>query len=141
MAESLQYQIDLPVSPERIYRAWTDSYEHSQFTGLPAQVENRVGGAYRALDGKISGEMQVLSPFSRIVQTWHSSDWPAQSAPAEAELTLEPTCLGGLLILSLTGIPNGMTRQVLETWENGYFRPLRAYFEALVGDGAVDIDG
>jgi activator of HSP90 ATPase len=141
MPESLQYQVDLPVSPERVYRAWLDSHEHSQFTGQPARIENKVGGAYSALDGKIEGEMQVLSPFSRIVQTWRSRDWPQQGPVPEAELTIEPTCLGSLLMLSLTGIPDGKTRQVLDLWGNSYFRPLNRYFEELVGDGPIDMDG
>ena len=35
MSESLQFSFDLPVSPERVYRAWFDSYEFSQLQRQP----------------------------------------------------------------------------------------------------------
>jgi uncharacterized protein YndB with AHSA1/START domain len=39
MLESLNLSTFLPASPERVYRAWLDSQEHTNFTGSPAQVD------------------------------------------------------------------------------------------------------
>ncbi len=70
MAESLKITVDLPVSPERVFRAWFDSYEHSQFTGSPAKIDPRVGGKFTAWDGYIQGKTLVKTPYNHIVQNW-----------------------------------------------------------------------
>ena len=141
MAESIKISIDLPVSPERAYRAWLDSYEHSQFTGSAARIDATAGGKYTALDGAVAGQTMVMTPFSHIVQTWHSADFPSGSTPSQIDIKLEATCLGSQLTLNQTGIPDGHSRQVMDVWENQYFRPMIAYFEALVGDYTADMDG
>lgn len=141
MAESLEFKFDLPVSPERFYRAWFDSYEHSQFTGSPAQIESRAGGPFTAWDGYIQGKTLVMTPFSHIVQSWRTSDFPPGSPDSQIDLKLEPTCLGAQVTLFHTGIPDGQAKQYLEGWEEYYFRPLLEYFDAILGGAPVDIDG
>jgi uncharacterized protein YndB with AHSA1/START domain len=63
MAEALKISVDLPVSPERAFRAWFDSYEHSQFTGSPAKIDPQVGGKFTAWDGYIQGKNVGENPF------------------------------------------------------------------------------
>jgi activator of HSP90 ATPase len=141
MAETVQFSVDLPVSTERVYRAWLDGYEHGRFTGSPASVDGRVGGKYTAFDGTISGETLVMTPYNRIVQTWRTSDLAPGSPDMQIELKLEPTCLGAQLTLIHSGIPDGKSAEYLQNWEQRYFRPLLDYFEELVGSGVVDMDG
>lgn len=141
MPESIQFSIDLPVSPERVYRAWFDSYEHSQFTGKKAEISSTPGQAYIGMDGQVSGQILIATPFSHIVQTWKTNSYSPASPASLVDIRLEPTCLGCQLHLTITGIPEGFSRQVLDTWEKQYFRRLKDYFDALVGDSAVDIDG
>jgi uncharacterized protein YndB with AHSA1/START domain len=141
MADSLKMTIDLPVSPERVYRAWMDSHEHSKFTGSPARIEAKEGGKYTAWDGYIEGETKVLSPFGKIVQSWRASDFPPGSPDSTVEIKLEPTCLGSQLTLIHTGLPDGQSKLYMEGWEKHYFRPLQAYFDEIVGDHAADQDG
>lgn len=141
MSETILFTVDFPVSPERAYHAWFDSYEHSQFTGKEANISATPGQAYTSLDGLVSGEIVVATPFSHIVQTWKTSEYPPDAPASEVDIRLEATCLGCLFTLKQTAIPDGFSKQVLEIWEKAYLRPLKDYFEALVGDSAVDIDG
>lgn len=141
MAESLKLQVDLPVSPERVYRAWLDGYEHGKFTGGAAHIDARVGGTYTAWDGYIQGQTLVMTPFSRIVQTWRTSDFPEDSLDSQIEIRLEPTCLGCMLTLDHTNIPAGQAREYMQGWEDYYFRPLRDYFNKQLGENIADIDG
>lgn len=141
MPESFQFSVDFPVSPERAYRAWFDSYEHSQITGKPAQISATPGQSFTSLDGTVSGEVLVATPFSHIVMNWKTSDYPPDAPASQVDIRLEATCLGCLLTLHQTGIPDGFTRPVLEIWENAYLRPLRDYFDEMLGDSPVDIDG
>ncbi len=141
MAEELKFSVDLPVSTERVYRAWLDGYEHSRFTGSPASVDARVGGAFSAFDGYITGKTLVMTPFTRIVQSWRTTDLPTDSPDMQIELKLEPTCLGAQVTLTHSGIPNGMSAEYLKGWEENYFRPLLSYFEEQVGVSIADMDG
>jgi uncharacterized protein YndB with AHSA1/START domain len=141
MAEALKISVDLPVSPERAFRAWFDSYEHSQFTGSPAKIDPQVGGKFTAWDGYIQGKTLVKTPFNHIVQSWRTDEFPAGSPDSQVEITIEPTCTGCQLTLVHTGIPDGQAQQYLQGWDEYYFRPLLNYFEKQVGETAVDMDG
>jgi activator of HSP90 ATPase len=139
MTESIQFSFDLPVYPERVYRAWLDSYEHSQFTGKPAQIHAVEDGEYTAYDGYIRGKNLVLSPFSRIVQTWRTREFAASDPDHRVEIQLEPTCTGTQFTLSHEGIPANESQKYLQAWEEKYFRPLLKYFEEIVGEYVADM--
>lgn len=141
MAEMIQFSLDLPVSTERVYRAWLDGYEHSQITGRPASIQARPGGAFSALGGEMQGKILSLAPYSRIVQSMRTPAFPEGAPDSQVELILEPTCLGARVKLTQTGIPAGQSQAFLDRWEKQYFRPMLAYFEDLVGDSVVDVDG
>jgi activator of HSP90 ATPase len=138
MAETLVFSIELPVYPERVYRAWLDTYEHGVFTGKKAQINARVGGTFEAVAGQVKGEIKVMTPHDRIVQTWHMAGFPS-NGDAEVELLLEPTCTGTELKFRHSGIPDGKSRETLQWWESTYLRPLLDYFEKLVGEYPADM--
>lgn len=141
MSESIQFSFDLPVSPERVYRAWFDGYEFGKITGSPAQIDPCVGGDYSLRGGTIRGKTLVKTPFSHIVQTWRAADFPPGSPDATVDIRLEPTCLGAMLTLTQTGIPTGQSSRYLQDWVEACFRPLADYFEAIVKGSSVDMDG
>ena len=82
-----------------------------------------------------------MTPYSHIVQSWRTRDFPAGSPDSQLDLELEPTCLGTQVHLAQDNIPDGQSGRYLEEWEGQYFRPMLNYFEVLVGDSAVDIEG
>ncbi len=141
MAEAIKLSVDLPVFPERVYRAWLDGYEMSQITGSPAEIDAHVGGKYTAWDGYIVGQTLVMTPFSHIVQTWRTQDFPPGSPDLRVDIRLEPTCLGTQLVLEQTSLPDGQSKMYLEGWMKDYFRPMRDYFDALIGETPADMDG
>ncbi len=139
MYASITVTIDIPVYPERVYRAWLDSYEHSQFTGQPAHLSARTGESFSTLGGQVTGVIKALSPFDRIVQTWQAAQFPENDPASEVEITLEPTCTGSELTLIHRGVAATDTRRMLQWWDSTYLRPLRAYFDELVGDYVADM--
>jgi activator of HSP90 ATPase len=142
MSESLTYSIELPVYPERVYRAWLDGGEQKKISGQSARIDARVGGQFSLLDGRVEGKFLTLTPHDRIVQTWRMADFAGaggESAGMQIELRFEPTCTGTELRLSQEGIPDGKTREVLQWWEDTFFRPIRAYFDAVVGEYVADM--
>jgi activator of HSP90 ATPase len=138
MTESIEFTFDLPVYPERVYRAWLDEGEHSRFSGAPARINPVQGGMFSLLGGVISGELRILSPVGRIVQSWSNRDLDP-SSQGVVELLLSPTCTGCELQLIHRGISDGKSREVLNWWESVYFRPLKQYFDAWVGEYTADM--
>src|SRR3989304_992813 len=130
---TISMTVDIPVYPERVYRAWLDSYEHSRFTGHLVSISGKVGELFSTLDGKVVGVTQVSTPFNRIVQTWNLAEFPQNQPDSTIELTFEPTCTGSQVKVTQTGVEAGSTRQMMQWWEDRYLRPLRDYFDELVG--------
>lgn len=127
--EKLRLVTEFSVSPQSIYEAWLDSEEHSAFTGASASVEGRVGGEMTAWDGYISGVFKELEPYTRIVQTWRTTEFPEGSEASRLEVLLAESETGTRLTLMHTDIPDGQGEMYGEGWEEYYLRPMRAYFE------------
>jgi activator of HSP90 ATPase len=131
MTESLQMSTTLPVSPQKLYDAWLDSDTHAAFTGGgPAQIDPRPGGEFTAWDGYISGRTLSMEPFSRIVQAWRTTDFPAGAPDSHLEIIIEPDGEGSKLTLVHTEIPEGQAEDYRQGWEDYYFGPMQEYFAA-----------
>ena len=94
MYATISITVDFPVYPERVYRAWMDSYEHSRFTGNPAKISGKTGENFITIGGQVKSVIQVATPFTRIVQTWKVTQFPQNAPDSSIELKFEPTCTG-----------------------------------------------
>lgn len=139
MFTSISLTIELPVYPQRVYRAWLDSYEHSRFTHAPATITGIPGEAFATLNNQVIGELLVATPFDRIVQKWRMVEFPDNSPDSTVELKLEPTCTGSMVQWTQSGVAPDKTREVIEWWEQKYLQPLLTYFEELVGEYVADM--
>jgi uncharacterized protein YndB with AHSA1/START domain len=128
MPEMIELSIILPVSPERIYRAWLDGDQHAAFTGSGATAESVVGGEFTAWDGYISGSNLEFQPYSRIVQLWRTTDFPQESADSRLEILLEAVGKHTKLTLIHSQIPDGQGEGYKDGWQEYYFTPMLAYF-------------
>ncbi|HEX9397297.1 MAG TPA: SRPBCC domain-containing protein [Burkholderiales bacterium] len=104
-----------PVSPEKVYRAWTDGaalrqwWNQAESPGWIAELDVRVGGRYRLMlrdpEGNyhdIRGVYSVVEPNRKLVFTWNIHDAPPDAASTvtvllspvddgtELEFTLDP---------------------------------------------------
>lgn len=128
--DSVRPSVVLPVSADRIYDAWLSSKEHAAMTGGGASVEPRVGGKMTAWDGYIEGELLVLEPSKRIVQSWRTSEFPDGSGHSHLEVLLDPEGEGTRVTLVHTEIPEGQGARYDQGWEEFYFKPMRKHFKA-----------
>ncbi|WP_299028023.1 SRPBCC domain-containing protein [uncultured Thermanaerothrix sp.] len=138
MFGTIEIDIEIPVYPERIYRAWLDSFEHAQFTHKPARIEAKEGGSFWALDGRVWGRLHRIVPYNHITQSWQVQDEPV-SADSSIEIRIEPTCTGSLFRVWHHGVKVESAKAMIGWWEVNYLRPLQDYFEALVGDYIADL--
>ena len=135
MPESIEVAVVLPASPRRIYEAWLSGKEHGAFTGGKARASRRVGGAFAAWDGYISGTNLELQPFARIVQGWRTTDFPPGSPDSRLEVSLGTVPLGPKgdgtrLTLRHTQLPDGQGTSYEQGWLDYYFEPMKTYFGA-----------
>ncbi len=118
----------LPAPPEKVFRAWLSSEGHSGMTGSPARVEPRVGGAFTAWDGYITGRTSALKPYTRIVQAWRTTEFPVDCADSQIEIVLEAVEGGTKLTLTHTNIPDGQAESYESGWDESYFQPMNEWF-------------
>lgn len=128
MVESITVSAILPASQKRVYEAWLNSREHGEFTGGSANIEPKVGGAFTAWDGYISGRTRELEPFARIIQSWRTTEFPKASPDSQLEVLLGEAKGGTKIALIHTGIPDGQAAEYKKGWEDYYFKPMKEYF-------------
>jgi activator of HSP90 ATPase len=123
--------IVLPVTAERLYKAWLDSKEHTAFTIQPANIDPELEGSFSVWDGYIVGENLELQPFSRILQSWRTSDFPEDAEDSMLELSFIETNEGTELMIHHYNLPEGHGPGYEEGWHDYYFVPMEDYFSNL----------
>jgi activator of HSP90 ATPase len=118
----------IPAPAQQIYEMWLSSEGHSRMTGGRAEVQEGIGGAFKAWDGYIWGKTLELVPFRRIVQAWRTSEFPEDSPDSCVEILLEETVDGTKITLIHTDLPDGQAESYKQGWEDFYFTPMRAFF-------------
>jgi activator of HSP90 ATPase len=128
MTDRIEVTDVLPVRQKALFEAWLDSDRHSAFTGSKAVIDRRVGGTYTAWDGYISGTTIAVEPFSRIMQTWRTTDFPTDAPDSEIEIILEEVKDGTKLTIVHTDLPEGQGEAYRQGWIDFYFTPMKDYF-------------
>jgi uncharacterized protein YndB with AHSA1/START domain len=119
----------LAASPARVYSAWLDSRELSEFIGGKAHVEAAPGGKFSARDGYIQGHFLNLTPYRQIVQNWRTADLPCSCADSLVALLLQPEgCCGTRLTVQHAQVPANLEKDYKRAWLEDYLEPMRRYF-------------
>ena len=129
LKDSIKLTAIFPVSAKRIFNAWLDSEEHSEFTGEKAKVLPRTGTNFTAGGGYISGTNLFIQPYGRIVQSWRSKDFPKSSPDSRLELLFEKVEKGTKLTLIHSKIPEGQLKKYEKGWKEHYLKPMKKYFK------------
>lgn len=127
MARSIEQQVVINADPSRIYEALMDSKRHSQFTGGPAEIENKIGGAVSCHGGFVTGVNIDLKKDQRIVQAWRGKDW-AEGVYSVATFALEPDGQNKTrLVFTQHGVPDDQVEHISKGWYSHYWEPLAKY--------------
>ena len=130
--ENLNLKVELPASPERVYKAWLNSKEHEAFTGGgKASVKAQIGSTHSAWDGYIYGKTLELEPGKRILQSWRTTEFPDKAEDSMIEIKLESKGKGSVLHLKHWNIPDGQGKMYKEGWRDYYFEPMKEYFKRI----------
>jgi activator of HSP90 ATPase len=123
---SLHLEFDYKASPQRIYEALLDSKQFAAFSGMPAAIDSKAGGAFSMFGGMIVGRNVELIPNQRIVQAWRPTHWdPGVYSIVRFELKAQGA--ETMLVLDHTGFPEGEFDGLESGWHNHYGEPLKKF--------------
>jgi activator of HSP90 ATPase len=126
--DSIRLSAVIPAEPKAVYAAWMSSKGHGAMTGSGAKITARVGSAYSAWDGYISGRTLELEQDSRIVQSWRTTEFQKDEPDSRLEVLLEKAKGGTKVTLLHTDIPAGHGAEYRKGWLDFYFKPMKEYF-------------
>jgi activator of HSP90 ATPase len=123
---SLHEEIELKSGPQRIYEILLDARQFAAFTGMPAEIDPKPGGAFSMFGGQIVGRNVELVPNQRIVQAWRPTHWDP-GIYSIAEFAFKPKAGGTLVVLDHKGFPEGDFDHLEWGWHNHYWEPLKKF--------------
>jgi len=128
---SLTHVVTLPASPARVFEALLDPALHSRFTGAPAGIDRRAGGAFSLYGGQLTGHVLAWKENERIVENWRAENWPAGRS-SRVTFTLAPIDGGDSTQLSMaqSGVPASHVDDINQGWQKYYWGPMARHFAA-----------
>jgi activator of HSP90 ATPase len=124
---SLHQEIDYKAAPPRIYDVLLSSKDFTAFSGAPADIDPKVGGAFSMFGGLVVGRNIELVPNQRIVQAWRLAQEFPEGTYSLVKFELKPKDSGTRIILDHTGFPKGHFDHLDIGWHSHYWEPLRKF--------------
>ncbi len=129
--ESIELTAEIPARPERVFRAWLSSKEHSAFTGGEAKITGHDGTRHSAYGGYIHGWVLSVSPSKyRFVQAWRTTEFSPEHVDSLVSVKISRVKGGARVTLTHTDIPEGQGARYQKGWDEFYFEPLKKFFAA-----------
>jgi activator of HSP90 ATPase len=124
---SLHQEVDLKATPQRIYQVLLSSKDFAAFTGAPAEIDPKPGGAFSLFGGAVVGRNVELVPNQRIVQAWRVvADFP-EGVYTIVKFELKPRDSQTSVILDQTGFAEGDFDHLSAGWHSHYWEPLKVF--------------
>jgi activator of HSP90 ATPase len=124
---SLRQEVDLKATPQRIYQALLSSKDFAAYTGAPAEIDPKAGGAFSLFGGQVVGRNIELIPNQRIVQAWRVvADFP-DGVYTMVKFELKPRDSQTSVILDQTGFAEGDFDHLSAGWHSHYWEPLKIF--------------
>ena len=123
----LHQEIDYKVGAQRIYDAILSSKDFAAFSGSPADIDPKVGGAFSMFGGLVAGRNIELVPGQRIVQAWRLTKEFPEGVYSVVKMDLQVKDSGTRIVLDHTGFPEGHFDHLDTGWYSHYWEPLRKF--------------
>ena len=124
---SLHQEIDYKAASQRIYEVLLSSKDFTTFSGAPAEIDPKVGGAFSMFGGLVVGRNVELVRNQRIVQAWRLAQEFPEGTYSLVKIELKSKDSGSKLILDHTGFPEGHFDHLDTGWYSHYWEPLRKF--------------
>ncbi len=123
---SLHQEIELQAAPQRIFDLLLDAKLFAAFTGMPATIDPKPGGAFSTFGGLIEGRNIEILAAQRLVQAWRPTSWEA-GVYSIVHFELKQNGAGTTLTLDHTGFPAGDFDHLDRGWHMRYWDPMKKY--------------
>jgi uncharacterized protein YndB with AHSA1/START domain len=129
MTGTIRQAVTIAAAPKKVFEALIDERRHARFTGNPAKISRKAGGAFTCYGGYLEGFNLEVVAARRIVQAWRSKNWPKGTYSIVTFALARKA--GGKTTLSFTqvGLPASDVREKTKGWHKAYWKPLKAYLE------------
>jgi activator of HSP90 ATPase len=123
---SLHQEVAFKANPQRLCDLLLDSKLFAAFTGMPAEIDRKPGGAFKTFGGLVEGRNVEILPGQRIVQAWRPANWDP-GIYSIVRFELKPQGAETIVVLDHTGFPEGKYDSLNSGWPLRYWDPLRKY--------------
>lgn len=124
MKEYKKYYI-IPAEPEELYIALTNPATIQLWTGEKAEMSTEPGSEFSLWEDSIVGQNLEFEEGKKIVQQWYFD----QEEPSIVTMKLHPHKHGTSVELRHTNIPDDEYDDVVEGWNDTYFRSLQEFYD------------
>ena len=115
----------IPAPPEEVYLALTNPATIYLWTGEHAEMSTEPDSEFSLYDESIVGKNLEFIEGKKIVQQWYFD----QDEPSIVKIILHPSGGGTSVELKHSNIPDQDYEDIMEGWDNAYFRDLREFYE------------
>jgi uncharacterized protein YndB with AHSA1/START domain len=126
--KSIEQVVTFRATPAEVFEALIDSKKHAAFTGEPAEIDPKVGGAASFYGGKVTGINLDVVKNERIVQAWRPGNFPP-GVFTLVTYAFAPEGKGTKLTFTQQAVPESAYEHLSKGWEERYWQPLRAFLE------------
>jgi activator of HSP90 ATPase len=130
--KTLHQTVRFKASPTAVYELLMDSKKHQSLSGIKAKISGKVGGAFSAWGGHLTGFNLALRPGEKIVQAWRATGWwPDHYSVVICDL--DEVKGGTKLTFTQIGIPPGRYSGHYRGWIETYWTPMKE----VLANGAI----
>ena len=126
MRTSLHQEVELQATPLKVYEILLDSKQFAAFTGFPADIDPKSGGAFVMFGKLIEGRNIELIRPERVVQAWRPTAWPAGTYSL-VRFELKANGSNCIVALDHSSFPEGSYDHLSQGWTERYWEPLKKY--------------
>ena len=116
----------IPAPPEEVYLALTNPATIRLWTGEVAEMSTEPGSEFSLWEESIVGKNIAFEEGKKIVQQWYFGEQEEESI---VSITLHPHKQGTSVELRHTNIPDEEYDEIVEGWNDSYFRSLVEFYE------------
>src|SRR4051812_32814066 len=115
----------VPAEPEEIYIALTNPATIQLWTGEKAEMSTEPGSEFSLWEDSITGKNIEFEEGKKIVQQWYFGD---QEEDSIVTIKLHPHKNGASVELKHTNIPDSEYDDIVEGWNETYFKSLLEFY-------------
>ncbi len=127
----IKASVFLKASPDEVYQLLMNEQLHGMITEGEVKISDRPDGRFEVFSGYCHGYNIELQPGKKIVQAWHFDEdqWP-RNHYSICTFEFIPHEGGCQLNFHQSDIPEHCGDKLQKGWQNYYWEPMQAYFEA-----------